>query len=67
MVLGPLSGAGFNPARWFGPALVGRHWADAWIYIVGPVFGGIAAALTYTFLAIEPQDREGLRPIDRLP
>jgi glycerol uptake facilitator-like aquaporin len=67
MVLGPLSGAGFNPARWFGPALVGKHFADSWIYIVGPLLGGIGAALAYTFVAIRPQDREGLRPIDTLP
>ena len=53
MVLGPLTGGSFNPARWFGPALVGNHFADAWAYILGPLVGGLLAAALYKFL-IEP-------------
>jgi MIP family channel proteins len=53
MVLGPLSGGSFNPARWFGPALVGNHFTDAWAYIVGPIVGGLLAAGVYKFI-IEP-------------
>ncbi|MGH2984177.1 MAG: MIP/aquaporin family protein, partial [Solirubrobacterales bacterium] len=53
MVLGPLTGGSFNPARWFGPALVGNEFADAWVYIIGPLVGGALAALYYRF-AIEP-------------
>jgi MIP family channel proteins len=44
MIFGPLTGAGFNPARWFGPALVGSEWSDAWVYIVGPLVGAVVAA-----------------------
>ena len=29
MVGGPLSGGSFNPARWFGPALVGNSWGGS--------------------------------------
>jgi glycerol uptake facilitator protein len=53
MVLGPLTGGSFNPARWFGPALVGNHFTDAWAYIVGPLVGALLAAAVYKFI-IEP-------------
>jgi aquaporin Z len=53
MVLGPLTGGSFNPARWFGPALVGNHFADAWVYIFAPLVGGLLAAGVYKFV-IEP-------------
>jgi MIP family channel proteins len=53
MVLGPLSGGSFNPARWFGPALVGNHFTDAWAYIFGPLVGALLAVALYRFV-IEP-------------
>jgi glycerol uptake facilitator protein len=53
MVLGPLAGGSFNPARWFGPALVGNHFTDALAYIIGPIVGGLLAAAVYKFI-IEP-------------
>jgi glycerol uptake facilitator protein len=53
MVLGPLTGGSFNPARWFGPALVGNHFTDALAYIIGPLVGGLLAAAVYKFI-IEP-------------
>jgi MIP family channel proteins len=50
MVFGPLTGAAVNPARWFGPALVGNHFTDAWAYIVGPLVGAGLAAAFYKFV-----------------
>ena len=50
MVFGPLTGGAFNPARWFGPALVGNEFADAWAYIVGPIVGALLAAVFYRFV-----------------
>lgn len=47
LIFGPATGAGFNPARWFGPALAAGSWDDAWLYILAPVVGAVAAAFTY--------------------
>jgi glycerol uptake facilitator protein len=62
MVFGPLTGAGVNPARALGPAIVqgsfaGGFWRFALIYIVGPVIGGVAAAVGYRLLVLDPQER----------
>ena len=47
LIFGPVTGASFNPARWFGPALVSGEFTDAWLYILGPILGALAAALLY--------------------
>lgn len=51
---GPLTGAAMNPSRAFGPQLIGGDWADAWIYYLGPLGGGAAAALLYETLYLRP-------------
>jgi MIP family channel proteins len=48
LVLGPFTGASFNPARTFGPALAANKWTDFWIYIVGPILGGSLAGVLQT-------------------
>lgn len=51
---GPLTGAAMNPARAFGPELVNGYWTNAWIWYVGPIVGGVAAALLYEWLYLRP-------------
>jgi glycerol uptake facilitator-like aquaporin len=56
LALTPITGASANFARTFGTELsVGlgggtTHWADLWIYAVGPLVGGIAAVIVYDVL-----------------
>jgi aquaporin TIP len=45
-----LTGAAMNPARAFGPQLVGDHWAHWWIWYIGPFAGGVIAASLYELL-----------------
>ncbi|MEQ9483248.1 MIP/aquaporin family protein [Coleofasciculus sp. F4-SAH-05] len=44
---GPISGGAMNPARHLGPALLGGGLGNIWVYWVGPLLGGAAAALLY--------------------
>jgi MIP family channel proteins len=66
MAFAPVSGAGFNPARWFGPAVVGDQWGNWLIYIVGPLVGGLLAGFVYEYVVIRPEDKVAQRPIDTL-
>ena len=44
----PISGASMNPARTFGPDLVGRDFSSYWVYVAGPLTGAVVAvALAY--------------------
>jgi glycerol uptake facilitator protein len=58
MVFGPVTGAGFNPARAIGPALASGEWGGAGqfilVYLLAPVIGALAAGLVYFQVLSEP-------------
>lgn len=56
---GPISGGAFNPAVGVGPIAVhavlgGGSWAAVWLYLVGPLVGGAAAAAVFGLQEREP-------------
>jgi MIP family channel proteins len=69
MVLAPLTGAGFNPARSLGPAIVSGEFNGVGdfvlVYVVAPVIGAVLAGVAYFNLAITPGKRGvgGVEPV----
>ena len=45
----PISGTSMNPARTFGPDLVGANFDDYWVYVAGPI-AGAALAVAFAFV-----------------
>ncbi|HKP21063.1 MAG TPA: aquaporin [Thermoleophilaceae bacterium] len=69
MVFGPLTGAGFNPARAFGPAIVSGEFGGAdnflLVYVLAPVVGALVAGFLYFYLVITPGKKGvgGVEPV----
>jgi glycerol uptake facilitator protein len=67
MIMAPLTGAGFNPARSFGPALVADHFGGAGkfllVYVAAPVVAAVVAAAAYFNMFIAP-GKKGIDAIE---
>jgi aquaporin TIP len=64
LFMGPYTGAAVNPARAFGPQLIGNHWANGWVWYAGPLLGATVAALLYEFLYLRPLAPEPVGPAE---
>ena len=49
LALGPLTNASLNPARSLGPALASGYLTNLYVYLIGPLAGGLIAGLIYRF------------------
>jgi MIP family channel proteins len=67
LAIGPLTGGSMNPARSFGPAVASGIFEGQAVYWIGPILGGLAAALLYQYVLIphdvEPVDHGPVRPV----
>jgi glycerol uptake facilitator protein len=66
MVLAPITGAGFNPARSFGPMLVSGEWDDFFIvYLIGPLIGALVASFLYFYVFVQAgkKGEAGMEPV----
>jgi aquaporin Z len=52
----PFSGSSVNPARTFGPDLIGNRWTGIWVYLIAPPLG---AALAWAVHAVVVRDFVG--------
>ncbi|MFP3913499.1 MAG: MIP/aquaporin family protein [Actinomycetota bacterium] len=55
----PFSGASVNPARSFGPALVGASFGGLWVYLVFPLVGGVVAWGLWQLFAPGQEEEDG--------
>ncbi len=55
LVGGPLTGAALNPARAFGPALISGNMTAQAVYWIGPLLGGVIAALLWEHVILKEE------------
>jgi len=49
LALGPLTNASLNPVRSLGPALASGYLTNLYVYLIGPLAGGLIAGLVFRF------------------
>jgi glycerol uptake facilitator-like aquaporin len=59
LFIGPLTGAGLNPARSLGPALATGYLSNLYVYIVGPFVGALLAGLLFRLIRAERKAQPG--------
>jgi len=64
---GPLTGAGANPARFFGPALISGNLRESFVYVIGPILGAGVAALLFSPLFERFTESDESEPAPRAP
>ena len=57
MVGGAISGGSMNPARVFGPAMASGHFANHYVWWIGPIVGGLLAGFSYDLLFSEKKEK----------
>ncbi len=50
LALGPLTNASLNPVRSLGPALASGYLTNLYVYLIGPLAGGLIAGLVFRFI-----------------
>jgi len=55
MAGGPFTGAAMNPARAIGPMVASLNFTDWYVYWIGPIAGGVIAALLYHYAIMKNQ------------
>lgn len=61
LATGPLTGAAMNPVRVLGPALMSGTWDDHLVWWIGPIIGGVMAAMVYHYLFSEEAEEGVVR------
>ncbi len=65
--VGPASGGSYNPARSLDPVLYNQEWGDVWIYIVGPLAGGVLGAAIWAFVCLRERAPGARHETERAP
>lgn len=63
----PFSGASVNPARSFGPAVVGGTFSGLWVYLLFPLVGAVVAWGLWQLFRPEAEEEVAVEPVEPQP